>query len=147
MLAQFVSGVATRSLPLLTLGYLGMGSLTAQAEVKFEVVTPGVLAVGSERGNVLRTTTPAMLKVYTDAPLHLRLEPPTRISGASPEADDTRKRATVIFSGGQVASDDPEPQFRLPQGMTELVIEMTIEQSTLFRAGSYLYQINLSSVP
>lgn len=133
---------------LLALGCLtSFGSLAAQAEVKFEVVTPGVLEVVSGQGNVLRTVTPATLKIHTDTPLQLRLEPPSLVSGASPEAADTRKRATVKFNGRLVASDDPDPQFWLPQGTSELVVEMAIERPSLFHAGSYLYQINLFTIP
>lgn len=137
-----------RLLPWLTLGYLaGIGNLAVQAEVKFEVLTPGTLEVISGQANVLRTTAPATLKIYTDTPLQLRLEPPTLISGTASEAVDTRKRALLRFSGGQVASDDPEPQFRVPTGTTELVVEVTVEQASLFRAGSYAYQVNLVNLP
>ncbi len=121
-------------------------SLAAQAQVSFEGLTPGTLEVGSTL-NILRSATPATLRVQSGTPVNVTVSPPQLVSGASPDPANTARVGILKAGTVEVSSNAGGGSVPLPLGQTDLVVDMEIQRPGNFQPGTYAYSILLTVVP
>ena len=129
-----------------TLAGIILASLSAQAQISFEELTPGTLEVGSSL-NILQSATPATLRVQSGTTATVAISPPQLVSGASPDPVNTTRIGILKVGTVEVRSNVGGGNVPLPPGQTDLVVDMEIQRPGNFQPGTYSYTILLTVIP
>lgn len=119
---------------------------SALAEVKFSILSPGVVEATGTEMKVLESVVPANLNVNVPSgtTAEITVLSPSFASGASPDPGGTQKKGLLEFGGNKLRSDEANNKATLPTGDTNLEVGLLVERPVSFTPGIYNYVVNLS---
>jgi hypothetical protein len=116
------------------------------AQVSFSSIGDGTLEQPPGQMQVLKSTVPAELMVTVDPNTSATIQvfPPSLISGSEPSG--TTRSASITF-GGTTLDSSSSAIAPLPEGNTNIEVNMQVQGAAPFSPGIYQYQVLLNITP
>jgi hypothetical protein len=116
------------------------------AQVSFSSISDGTLEQPPGQMQMLKSTVPAQLMVIVDPSTSATIQvfPPSLISGSEPSG--TTHSASITF-GGTTLDSSSGAGASLPEGNTNIEVNMQVQGSAPFSPGIYRYQMLLNITP